>query len=104
MITILAPATVPYKSGAGLNAFNLAKELRKQGYPAQIVSFSQGKDSYFERIENIDIWRIPYSQKKLIKVIAYLWIIYYMFSVVRKSKLTIIFGPMQGYIFAIVFG
>ena len=54
--------TIPYRSGAGLNAFNLAKELQKQGYSVRIVCFSQGKDSFYECIESIDIWRMPCSQ------------------------------------------
>ena len=104
MITILAPTTIPYRSGAGLNAFNLAKELRKQGYSVRIVCFSQGKDSFYECIESIDIWRMPYSQNRLARVLAYSWITFFMFYIVRKSRLTIIFGPMQGYLLAIFFG
>ena len=103
-ITIYCPSTLPLKTGAGINGFNLAKEFLKLDYKIRVVSFRRGSHSIFDNIEGIDIVRIPYSDNKIIRLLGYFIIIpiftYYLF----KSNLAIIFGPLQGYMSLFISG
>ena len=65
-ITLFCPATLPLKTGAGINAFNLAKEFLKLDYKVRVVSFRRENHSVFDNIEGIDIVRIPYNDNKII--------------------------------------
>jgi glycosyltransferase involved in cell wall biosynthesis len=104
-ISIFCPITLPYKSGAGLNAFNLAKAFSKQGYYTEIVSFNQGQDIKQETIEGIKICRINWWNKnKFSKILSYLIIVPAFVKHMFRSDLTIIFGPVQGYFILILLG
>ena len=54
-ITIFCPVTLPLKSGAGINAFNLAKEFLKLDYNVRVVSFRRDDHRVYDNIEGIDI-------------------------------------------------
>ena len=103
-ITIFSPATLPIKTGAGINAFNLGKEFLKLGYKVRVVSFKRENNSFFDNIQGINIVRIPHSDNKIIKILCYIFIIpiftYYLF----KSNLAIVFGPLQGYMLLFILG
>ncbi len=103
-ITIFSPITLPFKSGAGINAFNLAKEFLKLHYKVRVISFRRESHSVFDNIEGIDIVRIPYSNNKIIRLFCYFIIVplftYYLF----KSNLAIVFGPLQGYMSLFISG
>lgn len=103
-ITIFCPATLPLKTGAGINAFNLAKEFLKLDYKVRVVSFKREKHSVFDNIEGIDIVRIPYSDNKIIRLMCYFIIITIFTYYLSKSNLAIVFGPLQGYMSLFITG
>lgn len=96
-ITIFSPATLPLKTGAGINAFNLAKEFLKLDYKVRVVSFKRENHRVFDNIEGIDIVRIPYSDNNIMRLLGYFIIIPIFTYYLSKSNLAIVFGPLQGY-------
>jgi glycosyltransferase involved in cell wall biosynthesis len=103
-ITLFCPVTLPLKSGAGINAFNLAKEFLKLDYKVRVVSFRRENHSVFDNIEGIDIVRIPYNDNKIIRLLCYFIIIPIFTYYLSKSNLAIIFGPLQGYMSLFISG
>lgn len=104
-IVIFAQSTVPFKSGAGVNAFNLAKECHRQDLNVSIISFGVGKQPFREKLENIQIIRLPVITKSLIgKLWSYAIISPMFIYFLARSNLAIIFGPLQGYIQLIIVG
>ena len=103
-ITIFCPATLPLKTGAGINAFNLAKEFLKLDYKVRVVSFRRENHSVFDNIEGIDIVRIPYSDNNIMRLLGYFIIIPIFTYYLSKSNLAIVFGPLQGYIPLFIIG
>ena len=103
-ITIFCPATLPLKTGAGINAFNLAKEFLKLDYKVRVVSFRRENHSVFDNIEGIDIVRIPYNDIKIIRLLCYFIIIPIFTYYLSKSNLAIVFGPLQGYMSLFISG
>jgi glycosyltransferase involved in cell wall biosynthesis len=103
-ITLFCPVTLPLKSGAGINAFNLAKEFLKLAYNVRVVSFRRENHSVFDNIEGIDIVRIPYSDNKIIRLLCYFIIIPIFTYYLSKSNLAIVFGPLQGYMSLFISG
>lgn len=100
VITIFTPATIPYKSGAGLNAFNLAKGYVEQGYKVNIVSFGYGKSKIRENKDGVHIIRIPVFYNHIVlKVLSYFSLLPHYTKYLLISDLAIIYGPMQGYFF-----
>ena len=63
-ITIFTPVTIPNKSGAGLNAFNLAKEFVSQGYTVRIVSFRYQKLKVKSVQEGVEIIEYQFGLKR----------------------------------------
>ena len=103
-ITIFCPATLPLKTGAGINAFNLAKEFLKLDYKVRIVSFRREDHRVFDNIEGIDIVRIPYSDNNIMRLLGYFIIIPIFTYYLSKSNLAIVFGPLQGYMSLFISG
>jgi glycosyltransferase involved in cell wall biosynthesis len=98
-LTIYCPATLPEKSGAGINAFNLAKEFIRQGNNVSLFCFQRGGYKYVENVDGVSVCRIPINYKNIFtKNLSYLTIIpVFLFSLLR-SDAGIVFGPMQGYL------
>lgn len=103
-ITIFCPATLPLKTGAGINAFNLAKEFLKLDYKVRVVSFRREDHRVFDNIEGIDIVRIPYSDNNIMRLLGYFIIIPIFTYYLSKSNLAIVFGPLQGYMSLFISG
>ena len=104
-ITIFSPVTIPNKSGAGLNAYNLAKVYVKQGYKVNIVSFSYDKAKIKENRDGIRIIRIPVFYNNIVlKVLSYFIILPYHIKYLIISDLCIIYGPLQGYMYILTLG
>ena len=103
-ITIFSPATLPLKTGAGINAFNLAKEFLKLDYKVRVVSFKRENHRVFDNIEGIDIVRIPYSDNNIMRLLGYFIIIPIFTYYLSKSNLAIVFGPLQGYMPLFIIG
>jgi len=103
-ITIFCPVTLPLKSGAGINAFNLAKEFLKLDYNVRVVSFRRDDHRVYDNIEGIDIVRIPYSDNIIMKLLAFFIIIPIFTYYLSKSNLAIVFGPLQGYMSLFISG
>ena len=105
-ITIFSAATVPLKSGAGLNAFSLSKCIHSMGHPVRLVSFNWGKFRFRrETIDEVPIRRIAFFHKNILQkvgslLIQFPFLVYY----VLWSDLLLIFGPMQGYLAMISLG
>jgi glycosyltransferase involved in cell wall biosynthesis len=100
VITIFSPATLPLKSGAGINAFNLARVYTKQGYKVYVVSFKYGDHPTNEVIDGVHITRIPIFYKNLItKIFSFILILPYFTKYLVKSDLAIVYGPLQGYMY-----
>ncbi len=103
-ITIFCPATIPQKSGAGINAFNLAIELVEQGHVVKIVCFQHGGQQFIEHRNGIEIIRIPiFYQNIFTKILSYITILpVFIISLVR-SDASLVYGPIQGYLFLFLF-
>lgn len=104
IITLFCPVTLPFKSGAGINAFNLAKEFLKLDYKVRVVSFRRENHSVFDNIDGIEIVRIPYSDNKIIRLLCYFIITPIFTYYLSKSNLAIVFGPLQGYMSLLISG
>ncbi|RYM33463.1 glycosyltransferase family 1 protein [Brumimicrobium glaciale] len=104
-ISIFCPITLPYKSGAGQNAYNLAKALKDHNHEVRIISFNLGSDAKKEIIGGIEIYRIPINTKnKITKAFSYFSIFPAFIKHLKISDLSIIFGPLQGYTILILIG
>lgn len=103
-ITIFCPATLPLKTGAGINAFNLAKEFLKLDYNVRVVSFRREDHRVYDNIEGIDIVRVPYSDNNIMRLLGYFIIIPIFTYYHSKSNLAIVFGPLQGYMSLFISG
>jgi glycosyltransferase involved in cell wall biosynthesis len=104
-ILVCAPVTVPYKSGAGLNAFNLSKEYAKQGHQVTLLSLRWGGERTCEYFGNVKVIRCPYmSRNRLWKVLSYgILLPLYTLQVLMTQRI-VIFGPVQGYLYLITLG
>ncbi len=105
IITIFAPGIMPQKSGAGANAFCLARSFSALGYKVNLVSFRWCDSPFVEVVDNINIVRIPiFYGNFFFKLFSYLIILPVIAFFLFRSNLSLVFGPMQGYIFLILLG
>lgn len=98
-ITIFCPATVPQKSGAGINAFNLALELAIRGNIVNILCFQRGGLPITEEINGIKIIRIPIFYQNIVsKILSYLIITPVFIVSLIRTDAGIVYGPIQGFL------
>jgi glycosyltransferase involved in cell wall biosynthesis len=104
---LIVPYTIPQYSGSGLNAFNFARFLSREGIKVTLLSFNRNMKSLRkEWIENVYIRRILYFNKNLLLKILSLVIIIPLYGLyILSNDIILIYGGhVIGYEIIILLG
>ena len=91
---LIVPYTIPQYSGSGLNAFNFARFLSREGIKVTLLSFNRNmKLLRKEWIDNVFIRRILYFNQNLVyKILSLIFIIPLYIAYIFKNKIILIYG------------
>lgn len=97
---LLSSYTYPDSSGSGINAFNFATALTKNGYNARVLSFKRSRNN----AKNPSIIRIPYFYGTTIAKLLSVPIIifYYLFHIAKADVLFVYGNKIIGWQLAII--
>lgn len=103
----MAPFTWPYYAGSGINAFNFASYLAKEGNTCTLLTFNRNLALKRKELrEGVRIIRIPYLNRNLLlKLLSLPLILFYYLVQVAGNRLIIIYGAhVIGYQFLVALG
>jgi glycosyltransferase involved in cell wall biosynthesis len=106
-LLLVVPYTLPDYSGSGINAFQFARFLRKEGERASLLTFNRNlKRKNREVIEGVPIRRIAYFNRNLLTKILSVFIIFpaYLVNILAHDIILIYGAHVIGYQILIVFG
>jgi len=91
---LIVPYTIPQYSGSGLNAFNFARFLSREGIKVTLLSFNRNlKSLRKEWIDNVFIRRLLYLNQNLVfKILSLIFIIPFYISYILRNKIILIYG------------
>jgi glycosyltransferase involved in cell wall biosynthesis len=99
-ILLVVPYTIPDYSGSGINAFQLARFLNREGERATLLTFNRNlKLKAKEIIDGVPIRRIAYFNRNMLTKILSIFIIFpaYLVNILRHDIILIYGAHVIGY-------
>ena len=99
-LLLVVPYTIPDYSGSGINAFQFARFLRREGEMTTLLTFNRNlKRKSREIIDGVPIKRIPYFNRGILLKILSIFIIFpaYLMNIIKHDIILIYGAHVIGY-------